>query len=175
MPQIAFELLRHRVSVNTRNITALISPASSSADFATARRVFEEYAAQLGIDLCFQGFAAELEALPTIYGPPTGCLVLARRGDAAVACGGLRRLEDGVCEMKRLYVQPSARGAGLGRRLALALIAEARSLGYARMVLDTLPAMAGAQALYRSLGFRETAPYYRNPEPGAIYMALSII
>lgn len=151
-----------------------ISAASSPADFAVARRLFEEYAAQLGIDLGFQGFAAEIAALPSIYAPPTGCLLLAWRGDDAIACGGVRRLQDGVCEMKRLYVQSQARGAGLGRRMALALISQARALDYARMVLDTLPAMTGALALYRSLGFRETMPYYRNPEPGALYLALPL-
>jgi len=152
-----------------------LSPASSTADFAVARCLFEEYAAQLGVDLCFQGFAAELVALPSMYGPPTGCLLLAWQGDDAVACGGLRRSKDGVCEMKRLYVQPQARGESLGRRIALALIAQAHSLGYPRMVLDTLPAMTSARALYRSLGFRETAPYYSNPEPGALYLELTVI
>jgi ribosomal protein S18 acetylase RimI-like enzyme len=151
-----------------------LSPASNTADFAVARRLFEEYAALLGVDLCFQGFDAELEALPTMYGPPTGCLVLAWRGGDAVACGALRRLRDGVCEMKRLYVQPRARGQSLGRRMALALIAQAHSQGYSRMVLDTLPAMTSARALYRSLGFRETAPYYSNPEPGALYLDLTL-
>lgn len=151
-----------------------VSSASSTEDFAVARRLIEEYAVQLGVDLCFQGFAAELQALPSMYGPPTGCLLLARRGEDAVACGGLRRLQDGVCEMKRLYVQPRARGESLGRRMALALIAQARSLGYARMVLDTLPAMASAQSLYRSLGFRPTAPYYLNPAPGVLYLELDM-
>jgi ribosomal protein S18 acetylase RimI-like enzyme len=152
----------------------LLLPALNTTDFAVARRLFEEYAAQIGVDLCFQGFGAELEALPSMYGPPTGCLLLVRQGDDAVACGGLRRLRDGVCEMKRLYVQPRARGASLGRRMVLALISQARALGYARMVLDTLPAMTGAQALYRSLGFRETAPYYLNPDPGALYFELTL-
>jgi len=152
----------------------VLSEAAGTADFAAARDLFEEYAAALKIDLCFQDFAAELSRLPEIYAPPTGCLLLVREGDRPVGCGAVRRLSPDCCEMKRLYVRPDARGANLGRLLAEGLLTKARTLGYARMLLDTLGEMIPAQTLYRSLGFRETAPYYRNPLSGVVYMELDL-
>jgi ribosomal protein S18 acetylase RimI-like enzyme len=151
-----------------------LAEATGAADYAAARVLFEEYAAQLNIDLCFQGFAAELTRLADIYGAPSGCLIVARKGDATVGCGGVRKLRDDACEMKRLYVRPQARGENLGRILAQALVTKARSLGYTWMFLDTLKDMIPARALYRSLGFRETRPYYHNPSSDAVYMELDL-
>jgi putative acetyltransferase len=151
-----------------------LAEAADAADFAAGRVLFEEYAAQLRIDLCFQGFAAELADLAAIYSPPSGCLLLARSGGVPVGCGAIRRFSADACEMKRLYVRSGARGASLGRRLAEALAARAREFGYARMLLDTLEEMAAARTLYRSLGFREIAPYYRNPSAGIVYMELGL-
>jgi putative acetyltransferase len=152
----------------------IVSEAAAAADFAAGRALFEEYAAQLKIDLCFQGFAAELDQLAQIYAPPTGSLLLARRGDRPVGCGAIRRLSGQSCEMKRLYIRPADRGAKLGRVIAQALLARARALGYTSMRLDTLAEMIPARALYRSLGFREIAPYYDNPLPQVIYMELDL-
>ena len=118
------------------------------------------YETSIGISLCFQGFEAELAGLPGDYAPPGGQMLLARHaaGGELIGCVAVRAVADtpGLCEMKRLYVSPAARGQGLGRTLALAIMEEARGLGYARMGLDTLPTLREAQALYRSLGFRET-------------------
>lgn len=154
--------------------TSRIFVARSDPDYASARALFEEYAAQLGIDLCFQGFAAELENLRDMYGPPAGRLLLATDGREPVGCVGVRRLSEGTCEMKRLYARDSARGQGLGRRLAIAAVAAARELGYTRMVLDTLGSMTAARSLYASLGFRETAPYYVNPNADVKYLELDL-
>jgi putative acetyltransferase len=151
-----------------------LTEASEPLDFAAARELFLEYAAQLPIDLRFQGFTAELDHLTTMYAPPSGCLILARSGDHAIGCGALRRLSDDVCEMKRLYLRPQARGTGLGRTLAERLVQRAKALGYARMCLDTLLDMHPARRLYVSLGFRETAPYYDNPLPDVVYMELDL-
>lgn len=148
--------------------------AADTADFTAARALFEEYAAQLKVDLCFQGFAAELEGLREMYGPPSGCLMLVRRKDTPVACGAVRALSREACEMKRLYVRPGARGATLGRLIAERLVGKARSLGYTRMLLDTLVEMVPAQRLYRSMGFREVAPYYPNPLSDVVYMELDL-
>jgi putative acetyltransferase len=152
----------------------ILTEAARPQDFAAARVLFREYAAELGVDLCFQGFEAELEQLPYLYGAPTGCLLIARADERAVACGALRRLSDEVCEMKRLYVRAEARGTGLGRILAERLTAKGRALSYARMRLDTLARLTAARELYRSMGFAEIAAYYDNPLPGVVYMELDL-
>ena len=163
--------------------TYRVVEADTPGQFAAARILIEEYAAhigaQFGVDLGFQNFAAELSHLHTMYGPPNGCLLLANRDvenlEAQwVGCCALRRFSDGVCEMKRLYVRPEGRGARLGRLLADLLISKARALGYRRMVLDTIEDMIAARALYRSLGFRDTEPYYFNPMAGVSYMELDL-
>jgi putative acetyltransferase len=152
--------------------------ANSTAEFVAARALIEEYAAQIhalmGVDLCFQNLEAELDHLPDMYGPPSGCLWLASRDGEWAGCCALRRLDEAVCEMKRLYVKPSARGSNLGRQLTQNAVIKARMLGYRRMVLDTLKDMIAAQTLYRSLGFKETGPYYLNPVAGVTYMELTI-
>lgn len=154
----------------------VLTEAVRAADFAAARVLFREYAAGLGVDLCFQGFEAELGSLPEMYGAPEGCLLIARAaGGQAVGCGALRSLAAGEsCEMKRLYVRAAGRGTGLGRILAESLIAKGRSLGYAVMRLDTLVHMTAARELYRSLGFVEIAAYYDNPLPNVMYMELDL-
>ena len=149
-------------------------PAESREDIEEARRLFREYEASLGIDLCFQNFESELAGLPGAYAPPSGSLLLARRGGETAGCVALRRLDGQTCEMKRLYVRDAFRGIGLGRRLAEAILAEAKRIGYFRMRLDTLPSMRLAIPLYRSLGFRDIPPYTENPIDGALFMELVI-
>ena len=154
-----------------------VTRAEITDDFDVARALFREYAGSLGVDLCFQGFEAELTALDRVYGPPGGSLLLARDGGEPAGCVAVRPLPaagDRACEMKRLYVRPAYRGRGLGRELAEAVVEEGRRLGYGRMVLDTLDRMEGAQAVYRALGFREVPPYYANPLDGVRYMAADL-
>ena len=149
-----------------------IVEARSAADAAEAKRLFEQYAASLDFDLCFQDFESELRRFPGEYAPPSGRLFLARVDARAVGCVGLRRFDDGICELKRLYVLPAYQGRRAGRRLTQAAIAAARQIGYAAMRLDTLPSMTQANALYGSLGFKRVNAYRHNPLPGAIFMQL---
>jgi carbonic anhydrase len=134
------------------------------------RTLFREYGDSLGVDLAFQGFDDEVAALPGGY----DALLVARVDGEPVGCVGVRPLDPNVCEMKRLYVRPAGRGGGVGRALALAAIGRARALGYARMRLDTLPAMGAAQELYRSLGFVEIAAYRHNPIEGSRFLELEL-
>lgn len=151
-----------------------ITTARREDELRDVAALFRAYAASLPVDLGYQGFAAELAGLPGAYAPPAGALLLARGGDgAALGCGALRAMaEPGCCEMKRLYVAPAARGLGLGEALATALIHAARRGGYREMRLDSLPSMAGAQALYRKLGFAVIPPYYETPVAGTVFMRL---
>jgi len=151
-----------------------IVQALTPGQVAEARSLLREYERSLDIDLCFQGFEQELAGLPGAYAPPRGRLLLALDGAAPAGCVALRPLADAACEMKRLYVRPTFRGRRAGRRLAEAVIAEARAIGYARMRLDTLPSMGEAIALYRALGFVEIAPYTANPVAGALFMELAL-
>ena len=144
------------------------------AESDDVRALLREYAASLAFELDFQDFDRELAELPGAYAPPRGALLVARAGDHLAGCVALRPLADGVCEMKRLFVQPQTRGLGLGRRLAIAVVAEARRLGYARMRLDTTPGMESAQALYAELGFVEIAPYTHHPVPGTRFLELEL-
>lgn len=139
-----------------------------------ARLLFEEYAASLGFGLDFQDFEAELAGLPGAYSPPRGRLLLAFHEGRTAGCVALREIEEGVCEMKRLYVRPDFRALRIGRALAEAVIAEAREIGYLSMRLDTVPSMGRAQDLYRTLGFREIPPYRFNPVPGTAFLELRL-
>lgn len=143
-------------------------------EMALVRDLFEEYEQFLGFDLCFQNFQAELDSLPGAYGPPTGALLLAREKEQVIGCVGLRAIEPGVCEMKRLYLRSEARGKGLGMALCQAVIERARSLGYNRMKLDTVSNLEKAIELYRSLGFQECTAYCHNPQPDVQYFELKL-
>ncbi|HEV2400743.1 MAG TPA: GNAT family N-acetyltransferase [Candidatus Sulfotelmatobacter sp.] len=147
--------------------------AQTPAQIGHARELFLEYAQSLGFSLCFQNFDRELANLPGDYAPPEGRLLLAEYDGQLAGCVALHKLDDGICEMKRLYLRPQFRGKGLGGILAHRIISDARLVGYKRMRLDTVePVMKDAVAMYRRLGFREIAPYCENPIAGALYMEL---
>jgi len=161
-------------------MTAAIRDAGTGADVALARALFVEYARWLAVDLGFQGFEQELATLPGAYERPRGRLLLAGEPDDAFGCIALRPLDregddvELIGEVKRLYVRPTARHGGWGRRLVEALIAEANVIGYRELKLDTLDWMTDARALYARLGFRECAPYYDNPLAGVVYMTRNL-
>lgn len=144
--------------------------ASVPGDLETVRDLFQEYQASLDLDLGFQGFPSEVRGLPGPYAPPGGRLLLARWNGEPVGCAALRSFEGSRCEMKRLYVRPSGRGHGVGRALVTRILEEAGAVGYAEVVLDTLPTMTEAQGLYLAFGFRDIPPYRPNPVPGARFM-----
>jgi GNAT superfamily N-acetyltransferase len=158
-------------------VATLIVPRDAAQLDAT-REVFREYARSLDIDLCFQGFEAELAALPGDYAEPAGALLLALVDGEVAGCGALRPIADvdypNACEMKRLFVRRAFRRFGLGRLLAQALIDQARAAGYSCLLLDTLDEMETARELYASLGFTEVPPYYYNPIPGAHYLRVDL-
>ena len=151
---------------------------SSPEQLAATRLIFQEYADQLGIDLCFQNFAAELAGLPGDYAPPQGCLLLALLDGEIAGCCAMRPLETvdypNACEMKRLYVRPDFRRFGLGRQLVEAVLDAARIAGYHSVLLDTLNDMEAARALYEDLGFKDIPPYYHNPIAGAHYLKVDL-
>ena len=151
---------------------------SGAAQLDDTRAIFREYAAQLGVDLCFQGFEEELTALPGEYAGPDGALLLAFVDGALAGCGAFRPLRDvdypNACEMKRLYVRRAFRRFGLGRVLARQLMDRAIESGYSTMLLDTLDDMEAARNLYQTLGFEEVPPYYFNPVPGAHYLKVDL-
>ena len=151
-----------------------IVEAEGAEALALVRKLFEEYAASLEVDLEFQGFAEELAGLPGAYARPTGGLLLGFEGEELAGCVAFRPLEPGVAEMKRLYVRPSARGAGWGRRLAERVVSDARAAGYQRMRLDTLPSMRPALGLYLEMGFREIPAYRHNPVAGTQFLELDL-
>jgi putative acetyltransferase len=151
-----------------------IFQALTSQDIDLSRTLFQEYAAAIGIDLSFQGFAAELAGLPGLYAPPRGRLLLALADNGAAGCVALRPLGGRVCEMKRLFVRPAFRGQGFGKRLAQRVIAEARVASYTTMKLDTLASMQAAISLYEQLGFVRCAAYYETPLSDTVFMELNL-
>ncbi len=147
--------------------------AAGAADMEAARRLFRAYGEELGVDLHYQGFEDELATLPGAYAPPAGDLIFAQAAAGEIAgCVALRAHEPpAICEMKRFFVVPAHRGAGLGRRLVAAILRSGMERGYERMYLDTLERLAPAFALYQAFGFQPIAPYYEgNPIAGVIYM-----
>lgn len=152
----------------------VIAEARWPDDRATVEALFREYVDALAEDISFQDVENELATLPGKYARPTGVVLIARWDGEAAGAVAYRLVEPGVCEMKRLYVRPALRGKGIARELANELIEDARARGYRTMMLDTLASMQSARALYRDLGFRPVAPYYDNPLPGVLYMALEL-
>jgi putative acetyltransferase len=151
-----------------------VKPPRTTEQIEQVRELFREYQTSLGIDLDFQGFTEEVAGLPGSYAAPSGCILLLVVDGIPRGCVALQAITSETCEMKRLYVQPGQRGTGLGRLLVVRVLDEARSIGYRRICLDTLPSMTQAQAMYRALGFEEIPPYRHNPVSGTRYMALSL-
>jgi len=145
---------------------------AGAEELEQVRELFVEYARSLSFHLSWQNFDEELATLPGRYAPPSGRILLARHEDAFVGCVALRQIGEGICEMKRLFVQPASRGKGIGKALAQAIIEEARRIGYKHMRLDT--AFEPALSLYRSLGFKEIPPYQHVPIEGVIIMELKL-
>jgi putative acetyltransferase len=160
--------------IAVRALQVDITAVRAAADVAAVGKLWREYAAAIGVDLDYQGFSAELAALPGQYAPPSGELLLAKVSGEVAGCVALRALDQSTLEMKRLYVRPSIRGAGLGKRLVAAAVTVARKNGYTELRLDTLATMAAAQALYSSLGFIQTAPYGKAFLPGTRFYALPL-
>jgi ribosomal protein S18 acetylase RimI-like enzyme len=153
-----------------------IRQAETANDIESARAIFREYEAWLGMSLCFQNFEDELANLPGKYTPPDGRLYLAFIDDELAGCIALRKCEDGICEMKRLFLRENSRGQGLGNQLIEKLIKDARALGYSKMRLDTFPPKMGkAVKLYESHGFYPIEPYYQNPHDGVLFMELNLL
>ncbi|NOT49006.1 MAG: GNAT family N-acetyltransferase [Acidobacteria bacterium] len=152
-----------------------ILPARSETDLETVRTLFREYESWLDLDLCFQGFEDELRTLPGKYGSPDGRLFIARVNGEPAGCVAMRKIENGVCEMKRLYVRTEFRGLGVGNLLIEKLIKTARTAGYSKIRLDTYPLkMSKAVKLYESHGFRSIPPYYANPHKNVVFMELAL-
>jgi ribosomal protein S18 acetylase RimI-like enzyme len=151
-----------------------INEAYDADTIKTVRDLFEEYASSLCISLDFQDFDEELTKLPGVYSPPNGRLLIAYVKKHIVGCVALRKIDNSICEMKRLYVKPQYRGLKIGRSLTEKIIEHARQIGYSHMRLDTLPTMHEARSLYRSFGFVEIKPYRYNPIEGAVYMELKL-
>ena len=151
-----------------------ITEAVWPEDRAPIARLMREYVETLEVDISFQDFETEYASLPGKYARPEGVILLAWAADEAVGIVAYRPLERRICEMKRLYLLPRFRGTGLGRLLVEELVRDPRSHGYRRMVLDTLPSMRPAQAVYGAMGFRPIPAYYDNPLPGVIYMAVDL-
>jgi len=156
-----------------------IIQAQTNKDIELVRTLLEEYG-KWGVNVGlaypeeYQAFLEQLANLPGVFAPPDGCLLLAKYQGRAAGCVALRKLSNDTCEMKRLYVTPQCRDMGIGRALALAVIEQARKIGYARMRLDTVASMKAARALYKSLGFKEIEPYRYNPLEGATFMELEL-
>jgi ribosomal protein S18 acetylase RimI-like enzyme len=155
-------------------MTIRIAEARWPDDRATVEQLFRDYVTSLAEDISFQNVAEELSTLPGKYARPGGVVLIAWDGDEAAGAIAYRMVEPGVCEMKRLYIRPVFRGKGIARELANELIDDARARGYRTMLLDTLASMSAARSLYRDLGFAPVAPYYENPLPGVMYMALDL-
>ena len=152
-----------------------IIEAKTDAEIDAARRIFREYESWLGLDLCFQGFEEELAGLPGKYSSPDGRLFLAYSEEDLAGCAALRKIDPGVCEMKRLFVRDQFRRFGIGRLLIDRLLTAARDIGYRAMRLDTYPAKMGkAVGLYRQYGFIEIPAYYNNPYEGVLFMELQL-
>lgn len=152
-----------------------IIQAETPDQIAATRELFREYEAWLGLDLCFQGFEAELASLPGKYAMPDGRLLLAYSDDKLAGCIALRRLDNGICEMKRLYVRDAFRGHRIGVTLIERIIADARDIGYTKMRLDTYPPKMGkAVSLYEAHGFISIPPYYDNPHSDVLFMELTL-
>ncbi|MCB1861972.1 MAG: carbonate dehydratase [Gammaproteobacteria bacterium] len=155
-------------------ISIRVLDSRHTEELERVRQLFRDYADWLGVDLCFQNFDAEMSSLPGAYSAPGGRLFFAELDGKPAGCVGLREFSDGVCEMKRLYVEPSLRRHGIGRKLALAVIEAAHDLNYKRILLDTLPAMRVALKLYRELGFQEVPAYYLTPIESTIFLSLEL-
>lgn len=149
--------------------------AVTGAEYEAAKSLFEEYAGWLNIDLCFQHFSEELEQISNIYASPSGGIILVKTGEVFIGCAGIRRIDDSVAELKRMYVKPEFQHQGIGKSLLLETLAMATNLQYKKVRLDTLSRLQPAIKLYRQNGFYDIPAYYHNPEKSVVYLEKQLI